>query len=405
MIILNKMYSGNYLEENIGHEFINDYLDSEGNQYIYVTPWQKVQKSKDQENYIIQIRHAGTKRYEVLFYAEIEDFSVDNDGSQLVYGGFKLEELLGKNDTNAGIYAHLKAKYIKKCRPNTYLSTSQRSHDAGVIELNSNFNFGRQRRYVHENEQKEVYHQLLSFIKNKKYWSDCQNSELEVSDYTPPEINILDVVGKQYEELAFSNWLAFYLNFSPILRKKFIEECLFKNANIVNNKAELLKGSTSVRREHQRTDIWLESEQAIIIIENKIDSGINGVRQTEDGNVINQLDDYKSLIEKENKNKQPYYFIIKPNYNQLTIDKKNDDWNVIEYETILEFFAKISEDESFKALPYIQEFVKALTPLTHPRKKDYKDIIKNRLMERIAALNKKKVTSRFITYSLQTKDL
>ena len=52
----------------------------------------------------------------------------------------------------------------------------------------------------------------------------------------------------------------------------------------------------------------------------------------------------------------------------------------------LKFFDKISEDESFKDLPYIQEFVKALKPLTQTRKIDYKDIIKNRLMERIAAL-------------------
>ena len=86
-----------------------------------------------------------------------------------------------------------------------------------------------------------------------------------------------------------------------------------------------------------------------------------------------------------------YFFVIKPNYNQLTIsDNMKKSWKVIEYESIHNFFDKISSDKLFKDLPYIQEFVKALKPLTQSRKIDYKDIIENRLMERIVALNAEK---------------
>ncbi len=389
MILLNKVYSGNYLEENIGHEFINDYVDDEGMQYIYVTPWQRVQKSNDDENYIIQIRYAGKKRYEVLFYAKIENFSVDNDGSQLEYGGFKLEQLLRGNDTNSGIYAHLKAEYIKKCNPNTYLCTDdfQLPNNPTKIKLNSTFNFGRQRRYIHKGDN--VYDSLLSFIKDNTKWRNHKNSKLQFRDFAEQGISILDVVGKQYEELAFSNWLAFYLNNSQLC-KIFITECLFKNTDIVNTEDELLNGLMTPRREYLKTDLWIESKKAIIVIENKIDSRINGTRQTKDG-ILTQLDDYKSAIEKEDKEeKQPFCFIIKPNYNQLSISEKNTDWIVIEYKTIHLFFDKISKHNSFKDLPYIHEFVKALEPLTKDRKIDYKDIIENRLMKKIAELRAEK---------------
>lgn len=393
MILLAKVYSGNYLEENIGHEFINNYTTDDGEQYIYVTPWQKVRKSNDAENYIIQLRYAGKKCYEVLFFAEIDSFSVDSDGKQLKYGGFNLEELLGSNDINAGIYAHLKANYLKKCKPNTYICTDanfQLPNNPTKIVLDSSFNFGRQRRYVYNGN---VYDQLLKFIKDDTKWENKGNSKLEIKEYVKPKINILNVIGKQYDELAFSNWLSFYLN-NPYLCKKFVEECLFNNANIDSTlQEESLKGLSSPIREYQNTDIWIESQNAIIVIENKIDSGINSKKKAKDGSVTTQLDVYESLLEKEKKEQEKQYsfcFIIKPNYNQLVITNKYPNWKVIEYNSVYNFFSKVSKDNLFKNLPYIQEFVKALDPLTQQRKTDYKDIIENGLMKRIAELKAEK---------------
>lgn len=382
MILINKIYSGNYLKKNIGHEFINDYISDDGKQYIYVTPWQPIRNSNDNENYIIQIRYAGKKRYEVLFYAKIESFSVDNNGRQLKYGGFTLNELLGNNDTDyqnsTGIYAHLKVEDLKRCKPNTFLCTkdSRNPTNQTEIELDKSFNFGRQRRYIYSGD---VYDNLLSFIKDDTKWEDKGNSKLEIKPPIKQEINILDVVGKQYEELAFSNWLSFYLN-NTLLCKEFIKNCLLKD----KYNEESFNDLTPPMREFQKTDIWIESQKDIIVIENKIDSGINGVKQADDGSKTTQLDDYESLTKKQN-GKETHYFIIKPNYNHLSIN--NGKWSVIEYRKIHEFFDKISRDKLFKDLPYIQEFVKALKPLTQSRKIDYKDIIENRLMERIAALN------------------
>ena len=175
---------------------------------------------------------------------------------------------------------------------------------------------------------------------------------------------------------------------NSLLCKKFISECL-KPHKIDES---FLANLTLPKREYHNIDIWIESEKLVVVIENKIDSGLNGVKQTEDGKFTNQLEKYQDFAKTcaEQNNKDFYCYVIKPNYNQLTIGEKNKDWEVVEYNTILEFFDKISKDESFKDLPYIQEFVKALIPLTQTRKIDYKDIIENRLMERIATLRTEK---------------
>jgi len=394
MIILNKMYSGDYLKENIGHEFINNYIDDEGKQYIYVNPWQQVRKLDSGDNYIIQVRYAGKNCYEVLSYARIEKkYTAKDKGGDLRYGGHLLKDLLGNNvfdsPNSEGIYAHLIAKHFKKCKPNTYLCFAKGitlPEDATEVQL-CGFEFGKQnlRRYVDSITYKEHYQTLIDFINNDNNWSDANHKLSLPKNYKSPDINFIDVVGKQYEELSFSNWLSFYLR-NTQLCKKFLSECLSVDKDELTN-------LTQPKREHHNIDIWVESEKMITVIENKIDSGLNGIKQIEDGKFTNQLENYQNYAEtcaKQNNKKNVYYYVIKPNYNQLTIGEKNKDWKVIEYQTILKFFDKISKDESFKDLPYIQEFVKALKPLTQTRKIDYKDIIENRLMERIVALNKEK---------------
>lgn len=408
MIILNKMYSGNYLKENIGHEFINNYIDDEGKQYIYVNPWQQVRKLDSGENYIIQVRYAGKNCYEVLSYAKIEKrYTAKDKGGNLRYCGHLLKDLLGNNvfdsPNSEGIYAHLIAEHFRKCKPNTYLCFAKNiplPEDATKVQL-CGFEFGKQnlRRYVprNESESESEYHDaLINFINESKYWLEG-NSKLSRQDIESQEINIIDVIGKQYEELTFSNWLSFYLQKSQLC-KKFILECLFKTAGISRDgEADLLANLSRAEREFKNIDIWITSKKLAIVIENKIDSGINGIKRTEDGKLTSQLEKYIGIAvaeqEKNQKKKEDVYcFIIKPNYNQLTIsdDDMKKTWKVIEYKSIYNFFDKISKEKSFKNLPYIKEFVKALHPLTQDRKKDYKDIIENRLMKRITELNKTK---------------
>ena len=396
MIILNKMYTGSYLssqDNNIGHEIINEYKADDEKQYIYVNPYQKVRDLPNEENYVIQIRCVNCNCYEVLSCAKI-DKKIEKVrktyGAELKYGGHTLEDIFKTNSDNAEYYAHFIVSNFKRCQKNTYIYVSKEKcqHPENYIYL-GNFTFGKQnhRRYIYNNE-KPTYDALIDFINNPNYWSG-ENSQLVLgNDTNKDELNILDVVGKQYEELAFSNWLAFYLN-NQNLCKKFIKEC-FKIGE------EDLGEHISVRREYKHIDILIESENFVIAIENKVDSGINGVEIKSDKDKISQLSEYCDVVNREYVSKKKYYFIITPNYNKLDLKKletekfkPEDIWKIINYKQVHKFFNEVLNDSQFSKLKYLDEFVKALKPLTQEHKKDYKEIIENRLMKRIRELEEK----------------
>jgi len=73
-----------------------------------------------------------------------------------------------------------------------------------------------------------------------------------------------------------SNQLVYFLSRDKNILKKFIE--LLNEIKIKNNNIEKIKWNNEkefkIIREHEKIDILLESDTDIIIIENKIDSGI-----------------------------------------------------------------------------------------------------------------------------------
>ena len=48
-ILLNVMYTGSWLDENIGHEIINLFRSDNGQNYIYVLPWGTMDKKHNNQ--------------------------------------------------------------------------------------------------------------------------------------------------------------------------------------------------------------------------------------------------------------------------------------------------------------------------------------------------------------------
>jgi hypothetical protein len=69
-IILNHMYSGEYLGDNIGHEIINLFKADDGNNYIYLCKDGKY--NGEFPKYVIQVRRYGTRTLEVVNIAEVD---------------------------------------------------------------------------------------------------------------------------------------------------------------------------------------------------------------------------------------------------------------------------------------------------------------------------------------------
>src|SRR5574344_300312 len=397
MIILNKMYTGSYLssqDNNIGHEIINEYKSDDEKQYIYVNPYQKVRDLPNEENYVIQIGCVNCNCYEVLSCAKIKS-ECKTKGAELEYGGHSLEELFGANSDNAEYYAHLEVSGFKKCKSKTYLCSLNEypTNSETYIKLD-NFVFGKQnsRRYVYKEKDKKYHDVLVDFINKEDYW-DGDNTKLIINNDENQDnkegINILDVVGKQYEELAFSNWLSFYLK-NKNLCKKFIKECLILK-EITDADFEY---PIDIKREYQHIDILIKSKNFVIVIENKVDSDINGEKTNKNDITETQLNRYSETIEKDFKEieeSKRYFRIFKPNYNKLNKLQFDEKWNIINYKQIYEFFNLLKSSNQLSELDYLDEFVNALQPLTQERKKDYKEIVESRLIRRIKELEEKSI--------------
>ncbi len=60
VILLNNLFSGTYIENNIGGEIINMYQDDNGNHYVYVNPYGNVNKEWDNRvKFVLFFRSIG----------------------------------------------------------------------------------------------------------------------------------------------------------------------------------------------------------------------------------------------------------------------------------------------------------------------------------------------------------
>ena len=145
-----------------------------------------------------------------------------------------------------------------------------------------------------------------------------------------------------------------------------------------------------ILREYHNIDLWLENKDHIIVIENKIKSGINGVNQERhdiksDG-VSSQLSKYiefadKKAMETEPK-KEPHYIIFLPDYSykdeDLTQFLHYDRYKIVRYSQLASFF----ESQNCN-LPYYDDFKKALRKHATEYKKDLYEIMKDRFTAEI----------------------
>lgn len=223
---------------------------------------------------------------------------------------------------------------------------------------------------------------LLEKINNKEYWEDPEDSELLIGDQNinyeedsflsghsygegDKDISFLELIQKEDDEIVFSNLFANLLRFEKKSFESFISEVLgIETANGID--------SFLVRREYENVDLWLEINidgvlKHIIIIENKVKSGINRITQagntkTDEGSPDGLLKESQlaKYIDKaiETRNKmieeakfscsgpELHFFLFVPNYkvgSVLPYTKetwKDYSYRLIKYSELLDFFRK-----------------------------------------------------------------
>lgn len=159
------------------------------------------------------------------------------------------------------------------------------------------------------------------------------------------EISLFDIMPKlQRDENCFSDALKFFMNrdkkeWEDIFKKMCSDDTIGAILSIerekdatISNKENNSEGTSEVINNDNvssaqsgggRIDLLIRTENAYIVIENKIKSDINRTKGDSKGE--DQLDRYKQYIEHciaEQKNIKSYFFILAPDYNMPSLEER-----------------------------------------------------------------------------------
>lgn len=294
-ILVNKIFAGSYLSEgnNIGHEVINLFRADNGQNYLYITPGGTV-NGHPVEGVIFVRGVKGKTTVEVVAKAEKLSTITPSEAAGLRYSGVPLGKIFSENVYNGakeGAVATnvaFRAEIVRMPRRRIILTLEQQLHapEAEVIHLDSHYKAidnQSSRKYYSSKSDPKAYCALEKLLADSKLWETSNTTQPLKIDLSSRSAasgpNFLEIIRKENDELVFSNLLKHYFCYSLPGFQKFTQEVL----EIPHFGDEL-----KVIRERDNIDLWIEGANHVIVIENKIKSGINGWKDSGE----NQLDDY-----------------------------------------------------------------------------------------------------------------
>lgn len=388
-IILNKMYSGNYLETdgNIGHEVINLFKSDNGKNYIYLLSDGVMPAERNGTiDAILLVRWIRLGVYEILAKAErliqVAEYEKSREAlhikqeaylkrEKITYGGVGLTDIFKDNyyaktkdkDLSLQVFISFETKKLRKPKRALYLY----SYEAKGIDKDEeerfylgDINLAKQSPRMYFDDKKAAARDKLQELINDESLWEPENT----TDVITPEEHLyasnggfLEIIRKEHDELVFSNLLKYYFTANEQVFMKFCKDVL--GVEIGTN--------YTVLREHENIDLFVYDDNSAIIIENKIKSGINGERHDISSDIVqNQLHKYYRIIRgsENHKNKEIKCFLFAPNYNQISKESLNivvDDtavvYELVTYRKLYEFF---SEHKAVFMDKYFDDFLKGL---------------------------------------------
>lgn len=394
-ILINTLFAGSYLSEqkNIGHEFINLFRDDNGDNYLYITPGGTVDDKKYSVKSILFAKHVeGKTTIEILAKAE-KLATVDVPPDDIKYAGVSLKQIFEDNiyhgKVDPGVYYTYKAGKIRLPKNGTRIIVTidddfkVEDIDTRLIKLHSGtkaINPQTGRKYFFQEEDPRAYSELQELLDNDIYWESENTTEKIISDGSTRKIapTFLEIIRKEDDELVFSNLLAYYFRYNRPIFQKFAKEVL--GVSGFAPRFEL------VRESNNNIDLWIEDDKHVLVIENKIKSGLNGLK---DDN-YSQLNKYQEYTEgrihdpeNDSYQKESYYYIFTPDYNQIDVSKYKLEkpYKIINYSIIYNFFC--DNAASFMDEKFFSDFLKGLKNHTMSMSELNFNIMRSRLLEKI----------------------
>lgn len=411
-IILNRMYAGSYLEENIGHEVINLFKADNESNYIYVNKDGRInEKYNNSVKAIILVKHVekgvlevvakaedleqiyykkkGYKNKDDRYEAEVKEENAFIEREQIAYGGVLLTKIYKKGDSELKIT--FKANKLRKVKEPVFLiedETKTYKYENHYRSLPKK-HFSTQSLkmyYPNDDELEDDYEVLDQLLDNPEIWEE-ENTTEEIksneSNSDDSHEGFLSVIKKENDELVFSNLFSYIFNAKKDVFKDFAKEVL---------DVEDFGTDYKISREEGNIDLLIENEDKIIIIENKVKSKINGINSESTYDKIeSQLSKYVEYarkeyckeIDTEECSKKLNFCIFTPDYNQINLEnyKDGEKYKPIKYSQIRNFY--LENEDRMEDVKYFEEFLDALEIHTRSTDDTRFENMKRQFMKRI----------------------
>lgn len=429
-IVLNRMYAGDYLSSNLGHEVINLYQADNGGNYIYLnSTGDFVKAHQGQVGYMLFVKYYGIGEVEVIGMAcglhdvykadqkfvnkyagvsqEVFEQQLEYIRSEggISYGGVSILDIFGESGQQSVFITYKADKiYIPKENKRLFIRFhtdkiklyEQEPSDI-IVELDGYQQaMASLKQYIyaegtykgdltkqHIAEKQEDYRKIRRMlIDNKSLWRESNNRvDDELSSVNSRKVSLFDICQIQNDENKISNALAYFMlreeyrNLWCEFFKRFDIE-LGKNYTITREETSKIKDSKiDAKKSGGRIDLIIRTKDRLIVIENKIKSDINSIKEDGEGKQLRRYYNYANWlaanIESADYGKILHFVIITPKYNIPNIEDKDmrKVYKIITYADLYNFLSErekeLTDDENFVA------FREAMYRHTHDNVNDY----------------------------------
>lgn len=384
-IVLNRMYVGDYLASNLGHEVINLYQADNGGNYIYLnSTGDFVKAHQGQVSHMLFVKYYGIGEVEVIGMAkglhDVYDASrkfankyegineevfadqqrfVKNEGG-ISYGGVSIFDIFGEAGQQS-VFITYKADKVYIPREGKRLFIRFHSdkpvayplHEASdIVVMLGGYQQAKAslKQYVYPEgtysgdltkqnvtEKREDYLKIRTMlIDDNSLWEESNNKvdEEELSEVNQRKVSLFDICQIQNDENKFSNALAYFMlrsEYRRLWRDFFagfgIE--LGESYTIAREEASKIEDTKVNPTKYPsggRIDLMVRTSDSLVVIENKIKSDINSVEEDGEGKQLRRYYNYANWLaakrESSDYGKQRHFVILTPKYNIPTVEDK-----------------------------------------------------------------------------------
>ncbi|MBD5423320.1 MAG: PD-(D/E)XK nuclease family protein [Mycoplasma sp.] len=318
--VLNKVFTGSYVNSELGHEFKNFLVCDDGTRGIYIVPHGRI-GSKNVE-YVIHV--IGTEYneykhvYELIGISKVKKIFISDDEIKDILNktvnGINFKNIFNEEIEVKSFSGIANKFFVPKNKKRVLIRTKQENNsftinDDVIIIGMSEKKFGRgEANHIFPTINEAKQFEILFNKHFEEFFIEEKKSAFDINKLRS-ELPFCFISSRVRLELAISNMISYFLKRDPILLNNFINIFLGIKTD-GNEKFEIC-------REEKNIDLILKSNKRIIVIENKIDSNINGIKSHE----YSQLSKYVEYVNEKYSNYIKHFFILKADYNIIDSSK------------------------------------------------------------------------------------